>query len=117
MRGPDLSERIRGFLLCSLSVLAVNGKGVVHAQTDASPSPLLLVADFNRGVQNQVGGFHNASKRSPSSVSMTRVSYETYRRLVESTGHPPVERSRKDPVYQVVPGLLSPGGMPGFRLK
>lgn len=74
MRAPDLSERIRVFLLCWLCVLAVYGIGVLHAQTDASPSPLLLVADFNRGVQNHVGGFHNASERSPSAVSMTRVS-------------------------------------------
>ncbi len=74
MRAPDLSERIRFFLLFSLCVLAVNGNGVLHAQTDASPSPLLLIADFNREAQNHVGGFHNASERSPSAVSMTRVS-------------------------------------------
>jgi hypothetical protein len=74
MSAPDLSERIRFFLLCSLCVLAVNGEGVLHAQTDARPSPLLLIADFNRGVQNHVGGFHNASERSPSAVSMARVS-------------------------------------------
>ena len=74
MRAPDLWERIRVFLFCSLCVLAVNGNGVLHARTEASPPPLLLIADFNRGVQNHVGGFHNASERSPSAVSMTRVS-------------------------------------------
>jgi hypothetical protein len=74
MSAPDLSVRLRIYLLCSLCVLAMNGNGALHAQTDARPSPLLLIADFNRGVQNHVGGFHNASERSPSAVSMARVS-------------------------------------------
>jgi hypothetical protein len=33
-----------------------------------------MIADFNRGAQNHVGGFHNASDRAPSSVSMRRSS-------------------------------------------
>lgn len=46
----------------------------MRAQTDASPSPLRMIADFNHGVQNHVGGFHNASERAPSAVKVTRVS-------------------------------------------
>ncbi|MDH3384088.1 MAG: hypothetical protein OEM42_08525, partial [Deltaproteobacteria bacterium] len=46
----------------------------MRAQQETYSSPLLRIADFDRGVQNLVGGFHNASEQAPSSVSMRRVS-------------------------------------------
>jgi hypothetical protein len=61
-------------MLCVLSVFAGNGQTAWCEQPGADPSSLLRIADFNHGVRNHVGGFHNASERAPSAVSMTRVS-------------------------------------------
>jgi hypothetical protein len=61
-------------LLSIFFVFAGNGETALFAQSDPDPSALLRIADFDHGVRNHAGGFHNASERAPSAVSMTRVS-------------------------------------------
>lgn len=57
-----------------LCLFAWHGDTPLRAQPETDSSPLLRIADFDRGVQNHVGGFHNASEGAPSSLSVRRVS-------------------------------------------
>lgn len=66
--------QIRFILVVFLCLFACHGDIPMLAQQETHPSPLLRVADFDRGVQNHVRGFHNASEQAPSSVSIRRVS-------------------------------------------
>jgi hypothetical protein len=72
--GFPTAGRIRFFLVCFLPLFAWHGDTSLLAQPEPDPSPLLRIADFDRGVQNHVGGFPNASEQAPSSASMRRVS-------------------------------------------
>ena len=72
--GFPTAGQIRFLLVCFLCLFAWHGDTPLLAQQETRPSPLLRIADFDRGVQNHVGGFHNGSEQAPSSLSMRRVS-------------------------------------------
>jgi len=74
MRTPNRWIRKSLVLLCLACVFPPGGNAESQGKTGGDRPQLLLIADFNRGAQNHVGGFHNASDRAPSSVAMRRSS-------------------------------------------